>query len=75
MAMSRANTLVTVEHAPTKPDIATVDDLLIHGIAGEKPDRFLNIEVADIPVHLDHLRDEGLKRRGRKVLAIPRRHG
>ncbi len=67
MVMSKANILVTVERAPTKPVIVTFDELLIHGTAGEKLDRFLNIEVADILVHLDHLRDKGLKRRGRKV--------
>ncbi len=62
MAMSKANTLVTVEYAPTKSVIATVNDLLIHGTAGEEADRFLNIEVADMLVHLDHMQDEGSRR-------------
>ncbi|KAK0449858.1 Sec63 Brl domain-containing protein [Desarmillaria tabescens] len=70
-AMSKPAYLAIVEYAPTKPVIVfvpsrkqcrlTVDDLLIHCAADDKPDRFLNVEVADIQVHLDHLRDEGLK--------------
>ncbi|KAG7448800.1 Sec63-domain-containing protein [Guyanagaster necrorhizus] len=71
IAMSKPAYLAIVEYAPTKPVIVfvpsrkqcrlTVDDLLIHCAADDKPDRFLNVEVADIQVHLDHLRDEGLK--------------
>ncbi|SJK98702.1 probable ATP dependent RNA helicase [Armillaria ostoyae] len=71
IAMSKPAYLAIVEYAPTKPAIIfvpsrkqcrlTVDDLLIHCAADDKPDRFLNVEVADIQVHLDHLRDEGLK--------------
>ncbi|KAK0436334.1 P-loop containing nucleoside triphosphate hydrolase protein [Desarmillaria tabescens] len=71
IAMSKPAYLAIVEYAPTKLVIVfvpsqkqcrlTVDDLLIHCAADDKPDRFLNIEVADIQVHLDHLRDEGLK--------------
>ncbi|KAK0203464.1 putative RNA helicase [Desarmillaria ectypa] len=71
IAMSKPAYLAIVEYAPTKPVIVfvpsrkqcrlTVDDLLIHCAADDKPDRFLNVEVADIQIHLDHLRDEGLK--------------
>ncbi len=71
IAMSKPAYLAIVEHAPTKPVIIfvpsrkqcrlTADDLMIHCTADDKPDRFLNVELADIQPHLDHLRDEGLK--------------
>ena len=38
----------------------TVDDLLTHGLANDKPDRFLNIELDDLQPHLDHISDKGL---------------
>ncbi|KAF9010868.1 Sec63-domain-containing protein [Hymenopellis radicata] len=63
--------LAIVEHAPTKPVVIfvpsrkqcrlTADNLMIHCTADDKPDRFLNVELADIQPHLDHLCDEGLK--------------
>ncbi|KAG2737332.1 hypothetical protein P692DRAFT_20762058, partial [Suillus brevipes Sb2] len=59
-----------VEHSPAKPVIVfvqsrrqcrlTVDDLLIHCGADSIPDRFLNIEEADLQPHLDHINDKGL---------------
>ncbi|KAF9003722.1 Sec63-domain-containing protein [Hymenopellis radicata] len=61
IAMSKPAYLAIVEHAPTKPCRLTADDLMIHCTADDKPDRFLNVELADIQPHLDHLRDEGLK--------------
>ncbi|PBK68801.1 hypothetical protein ARMSODRAFT_193697 [Armillaria solidipes] len=51
--------LATVEYALTNPFTPsqkqcclTVD---IHHVVDDKPDRFLNVEVTDIQVHLDHL--------------------
>ncbi|KAG1764767.1 hypothetical protein EV702DRAFT_951880, partial [Suillus placidus] len=62
--------LVIVEHSPAKPVIVfipsrhqcrlTVDDLLIHYRAASNPDRFLNIEEADLQPHLNHINDKGL---------------
>lgn len=70
IAMSKPAYLAVVEYSPTKPVIIfvpsrrqcrlTVDDLLIHCSADEKPDRFLNIELEDLQPHLDHLNDKGL---------------
>lgn len=71
IAMSKPAYLAIVEYSPTKPAIIfvpsrkqcrlTVDDLLVHCSADDNPNRFLNIEVQDLQVHLDHLSDEGLK--------------
>ncbi|KAL0064659.1 Pre-mRNA-splicing helicase BRR2 [Marasmius tenuissimus] len=71
IAMSKPAYLAICEYSPTKPAIIfvpsrkqcrmTVDDLLVHCAADENPDRFLNIELSDLEVHLNHLRDEGLK--------------
>ena len=68
--MSKPAYLVIVEHSPTKHVIVfvpsrrqcrlTVDDLLTHCAADNKPDRFLNIELADLQPHLDHVSDAGL---------------
>ncbi|KAH7882250.1 putative RNA helicase [Phlebopus sp. FC_14] len=70
IAMSKPAYLAIVEYAPTKPVIVfvssrrqcrlTVDDLLLHCAADDKPDRFLNIEEADLQPHLDHINDKGL---------------
>lgn len=70
-AMSKPAYLAVVEHSPTKPVIIfvpsrkqcklTVDEILGHCVADDKPDRFLNVDLGDLQVHLDHLRDEGLK--------------
>ncbi|KIK97275.1 hypothetical protein PAXRUDRAFT_825079 [Paxillus rubicundulus Ve08.2h10] len=70
IAMSKPAYLAIVEYAPAKPVIAfvssrrqcrlTVDDLLVHCSADDDPDRFLNIEEADLQPHLDHLNDKGL---------------
>ncbi|KAG9310459.1 putative DEAD/DEAH box helicase [Chiua virens] len=69
-AMSKLAYLAIVEYAPTKPVIIfissrhqccmTVDDLLFHCTADENPDRFLNIDEADLQPHLDHISDKGL---------------
>ncbi|KAJ8080649.1 Pre-mRNA-splicing helicase BRR2 [Marasmius tenuissimus] len=71
IAMSKPAYLAICEYSPTKPAIIfvpsrkqcrmTVDDLLVHCAADENPDRFLNVELSDLEVHLNHLRDEGLK--------------
>ena len=71
IAMSKPAYLAIIEHSPTKPVIVfvpsrkqcrlTVDDLLTHCAADEKPDRFLNVDPEDLQVHLDHLSDAGLK--------------
>ncbi|KAF9066554.1 Sec63 Brl domain-containing protein [Rhodocollybia butyracea] len=71
LAMSKPAYLAITEYAPTKPVIVfvpsrkqcrlTVDDLLAHCAAADEPDRFLNVELEDLQVHLDHLSDEGLK--------------
>ncbi|KAH7919595.1 Sec63-domain-containing protein [Leucogyrophana mollusca] len=70
IAMSKPAYLAIVEYSPTKPVIIfvpsrrqcrmTVDDVLAHCAADEKPDRFLNIEIADLQPHLDHISDKGL---------------
>ncbi|KAE9386751.1 Sec63-domain-containing protein [Gymnopus androsaceus JB14] len=71
IAMSKPAYLAITEYSPNKPVIIfvpsrkqcrlSVDDLLIHCAADDQPDRFLNVEVSDLQVHLDHLSDEGLK--------------
>lgn len=71
IAMSKPAYLAITEYAPNKPVIVfvpsrkqcrlTVDDLLVHCAADDQPDRFLNVELNDLQVHLDHLSDEGLK--------------
>jgi len=71
IAMSKPAYLAITEYAPTKPTIIfvpsrkqcrlTVDDLLTHCAADDQPDRFLNVDLSDLQVHLDHLSDEGLK--------------
>jgi pre-mRNA-splicing helicase BRR2 len=38
----------------------TIDDLLTHCAADDKPDRFLNIEMEDLQPHLDHVNDKSL---------------
>lgn len=70
IAMSKPAYLAIVEYAPTKPTIVfvpsrrqcrlTVDDLLTHCSADDKPDRFLNIELEDLQPHLEHITDSGL---------------
>ncbi|KAG5725241.1 U5 small nuclear ribonucleoprotein 200 kDa helicase [Termitomyces sp. T112] len=70
IAMSKPAYLAIVEYSPTKPVIIfvpsrrqcrlTVDDMLTHCAADDKPDRFLNIELEDLQPHLDHIRDPGL---------------
>ncbi|TFK32698.1 Sec63 Brl domain-containing protein [Crucibulum laeve] len=70
IAMSKPAYLAVVEYSPTKPVIIfvpsrrqcrlTVDDILTHCSADEKPDRFLNIELKDLQPHLDHINDQGL---------------
>ncbi|KAF8156619.1 Sec63 Brl domain-containing protein [Crassisporium funariophilum] len=70
IAMSKPAYLAIREHSPSKPVIVfvpsrrqcrlTVDDLLTHCSADDKPDLFLNIELADLQPHLDHLNDKGL---------------
>ncbi|KAH0831089.1 hypothetical protein J3R83DRAFT_13650 [Lanmaoa asiatica] len=62
IAMSRPAYLAIVEYAPTRPVICrlTVDDLLLHCTADDNPDRFLNIDDADLQPHLDHISDNGL---------------
>ncbi|KAG7088489.1 hypothetical protein E1B28_012477 [Marasmius oreades] len=71
IAMSKPAYLAITEYSPTKPVIIfvpsrkqcrfTVDDLLVHCAADENPERFLNVGLSDLEVHLNHLRDEGLK--------------
>jgi hypothetical protein len=70
IAMSKPAYLAIREHSPTKPIIIfvssrrqcrlTVDDLLTHCSADDKPDLFLNIELIDLQPHLDHINDKGL---------------
>lgn len=70
IAMSKPAYLAVVEYAPTKPVVVfvssrrqcrlTVDDLLLHCTADDDPDRFLNIDGADLQPHLDHISDNGL---------------
>jgi pre-mRNA-splicing helicase BRR2 len=67
IAMSKSAYLAIREHSPTKPVIIflpsrrqsrlTVDDLLTHCSADDKPDLFLNIELTDLQPHLDHISD------------------
>ena len=70
IAMSKPAYLAIVEHSPTKPVVIfvssrcqcrlTVDDLLVHCGADDNSNRFLNIEEADLQLHLDHISDKGL---------------
>ncbi|EAU82983.1 DNA polymerase theta/eta [Coprinopsis cinerea okayama7 len=70
IAMSKPAYLAICEYSPSKPVIIfvpsrrqcrlTVDDILTHCAADDKPDRFLNIELEDLQPHLDHLHDKGL---------------
>ncbi|KIM35850.1 hypothetical protein M413DRAFT_449581 [Hebeloma cylindrosporum] len=70
IAMSKPAYLAIKEHSPTKPVVIfvpsrrqcrlTVDDLLTHCAADDKPDLFLNIELEDLQPHLDHINDKGL---------------
>ncbi|KAG6820013.1 hypothetical protein H0H93_006477 [Arthromyces matolae] len=70
IAMSKPAYLAITEYSPAKPVVIfvpsrrqcrlTVDDLLTHCAADDKPDRFLNIELEDLQPHLDHIRDPGL---------------
>ncbi|KAF9474450.1 Sec63-domain-containing protein [Pholiota conissans] len=70
IAMSKPAYLAIKEYSPAKPVIVfvpsrrqcrlTVDDLLTHCSADDKPDLFLNIELEDLQPHLDHVNDKGL---------------
>ncbi|KAK2464636.1 hypothetical protein APHAL10511_003329 [Amanita phalloides] len=70
IAVSKPAYLAIVEYSPTKPVIVfvpsrrqcrlTVDDILTHCAADDKPDQFLNIELEDLQPHLDHLSDLAL---------------
>ncbi|KIJ93294.1 hypothetical protein K443DRAFT_112249 [Laccaria amethystina LaAM-08-1] len=70
IAMSKPAYLAVLEFSSSKPVIVfvpsrrqcrlTVDDLLTHCLADDKPDRFLNIELDDLQPHLDHISDKGL---------------
>ncbi len=70
IGMSKPAYLAIVEYSPAKPVIIfvpsrrqcrlTVDDILTHCAADDKPDRFLNIEVENLQPHLDHLSDKAL---------------
>lgn len=70
IAMAKPAYLAIVEHSPNKPVIAfvpsrkqcqsTVDDILTYCAADGNEDRFLNIELADLQPHLDHITDKGL---------------
>ncbi|KZT07923.1 putative RNA helicase [Laetiporus sulphureus 93-53] len=70
IAMSKPAYLAIVEYSPTKPVIIfvpsrrqcrlTADDILIHCGADDNSNRFLNIEEADLQIHLDHITDQGL---------------
>ncbi|PPQ67232.1 hypothetical protein CVT24_011551 [Panaeolus cyanescens] len=70
IAMSKPAYLAIREYSPAKPVIVfvpsrrqcrlTVDDLLTHCSADDKPDLFLNIELEDVRPHLDHINDKGL---------------
>ncbi|KAG6912117.1 hypothetical protein DXG01_000458, partial [Tephrocybe rancida] len=65
ITMSKPAYLAVVEYSPTNPVIIfvpsrrqcrlTVDDLLTHCSADDKPDRFLNIELEDLQPHLEHI--------------------
>ena len=70
IAMAKPAYLAIVEHSPNKPVIAfvhsrkqcqmTVNDILVYCSADGNEDRFLNIEMADLQPHLDHMTDKGL---------------
>ena len=70
IAMSKPAYLAIVEYSPTKPVIAfvpshsqcrlMVDDILTHCTADDKPDHFLNIDLNELQLHLDHLSDKAL---------------
>ena len=70
IAMSKPAYLAILEYSPAKPVIIfvpsrrqcrlTVDDLLTHCAADDKPDRFLNIELEDLQPHLNHISDKSL---------------
>ncbi|KAF7305029.1 putative ATP dependent RNA helicase [Mycena kentingensis (nom. inval.)] len=71
IAMSKPAYLAIVEYSPTKPAIIfvpsrrqcrlTVDDLLTHCAADDKPDRFLNVDdISVLTPHLDNISDQGL---------------
>jgi pre-mRNA-splicing helicase BRR2 len=70
IAMSKPAYLAILEYSPAKPVIIfvssrrqcrlTVDDILTHCAADEKPNRFLKVDEADLQPHLDHISDQGL---------------
>ncbi|KAJ7343359.1 putative RNA helicase [Mycena albidolilacea] len=71
IAMSKPAYLAIVEYSPTKPVIVfvpsrrqcrmTVDDLLIHCAADDKPDRFLNVEDSSVlDPHFENITDREL---------------
>ena len=70
MSMSKSAYLAIVGHSPTKPVIIfvpsrrqcrlTADDIITHCGADDEQNRFLNIELADLQPHLDHVSDKGL---------------
>ncbi|KZT38321.1 putative RNA helicase [Sistotremastrum suecicum HHB10207 ss-3] len=70
IAMSKPAYLATIEYSATKPVImfvpsrkqcsATSADLLMHCLADGNEDRFLNIDLADLQPHLDHVTDKAL---------------
>jgi pre-mRNA-splicing helicase BRR2 len=79
IAMSKPAYLAITEYSAAKPVIIfvpsrkqcrlTVEDLLTHCASDENPERFLNVDVADLEVHLEHLSDDGLKESLRKGIA------
>jgi pre-mRNA-splicing helicase BRR2 len=70
IAMSKPAYLAILEYSSAKPVIIfvpsrrqcrlTVDDILTHCAADDKPDHFLNIELEDLQPHLDHINDGNL---------------
>ncbi|KAJ7125480.1 putative RNA helicase [Mycena crocata] len=71
IAMSKPAYLAIVEYSPTKPVIVfvpsrrqcrlTVDNLLTHCAADDKPDRFLNVEDSEVLLpHFDNISDKDL---------------
>ncbi|KAF7363545.1 U5 small nuclear ribonucleoprotein helicase [Mycena sanguinolenta] len=71
IAMSKPAYLAIVEYSPTKPVIVfvpsrrqcrmTVDDLLVHCAADDKPDRFLNVEDSSVlEPHFENITDKEL---------------
>ena len=68
--MSKPAYLAIFEYAPTKPVIifvssrkqcrSTVDDLLVHYVADEQPDRFMHAEEADLQRYLDCISNKHL---------------